>query len=480
VEMLSRFRTRAEQEAVIAKLAAGSVDIVIGTHRLLSSDVRLKDLGLLVIDEEQRFGVTSKEQLKKLRTEVDVLTMTATPIPRTLYMSLTNVRDISIINTAPEERLPVITYVMRRDEDVIRQAVLRELDRGGQVFFVHNRIQTIYTEKARLSKIIPEASIGVAHGQMNEAELEAVMQAFAEGEINVLLSTNIIEAGLDIPNANTLIVDHADRFGLAQLYQLRGRVGRSASRAFAYFFHPPRHQLTPEAAARLETIQEYSDLGAGLNIAMRDLEIRGAGDVLGIRQSGHIASVGFHLYMQMLAQAVKRMKDERDGRTSGTGEAEPAGAPREMVTIELPIPTYIPTDFVADMALRIQIYRRMGDLRDEADIEALGEELADRFGPLPPPVINLLYQLQVKVRALRAGVDAIVSEGGQISIRVPGLAYADRVALQKRLGHNTRVSRTAVWLPREDAWQDALLGILDALISSPVAVSPSTIIETSP
>ncbi|GAB4476543.1 MAG: transcription-repair coupling factor [Anaerolineae bacterium] len=469
VEMLSRFRSPAEQEHTIAGLAAGTVDIVIGTHRLLSSDVSFKDLGLLIIDEEQRFGVAHKEQLKRMRTEVDVLTLTATPIPRTLYMGLTGVRDISMINTAPEERLPIVTHVGRRDDDLIRQAVLREIDRGGQVFFVHNRIQSIYTEQARLQRLIPEAAIGVAHGQMNEAELERVMQDFAEGHINLLLSTNIIEAGLDIPNANTLIVDRADRFGLAQLYQLRGRVGRSATRAFAYFFHPPYHRLTPEARARLETIAEYSDLGAGMNIAMRDLEIRGSGDILGIRQSGHIAAVGFHLYMRMLAQAVKQLRELREGTaTPVRGEPE---APREVVTIDIPLPTYIPTDYIPDMALRIQIYRRMGDLADEAAIAALGEELADRFGPLPAPLENLLYQLRVKLLALRASVDAVVGEGGQMSIRLPGLAYVDRAGLQRRLGHNCRVSRAAIWLPREGAWQQALLEVLEMLAEERIALA---------
>ncbi len=469
VEMLSRFRSPAEQERTIAGLAAGTVDIVIGTHRLLSSDVTFKDLGLLVIDEEQRFGVAHKEQLKRMRTEVDVLTLTATPIPRTLYMGLTGVRDISMINTAPEERLPIVTHVGRRDDDLIRQAVLREIDRGGQVFFVHNRIQSIYTEKARLERLIPEAAIGVAHGQMNEAELERVMQDFAAGRINLLLSTNIIEAGLDIPNANTLIVDRADRFGLAQLYQLRGRVGRSANRAFAYFFHPPYHRLTPEARARLETIAEYSDLGAGMNIAMRDLEIRGSGDILGIRQSGHIAAVGFHLYMRMLAQAVKQLRELREGAAAPV-RVEPE-APREVVTIDIPLPTYIPTDYIPDIALRIQIYRRMGDLTDEAAIAALGEELTDRFGPLPAPLENLLYQLRVKLLALRAGVDAVMGEGGQMSIRLPGLAYVDRVGLQQRLGHNCRVSRAAIWLPREEDWQEALLDVLDRLVQERIALA---------
>lgn len=472
VAMLSRFRTRAEQEAIVQQLAAGSTDIVIGTHRLLSGDVAFKDLGLLIIDEEQRFGVTHKEQLKRMRAEVDVLTLTATPIPRTLYMGLSGVRDVSLINTAPEERLPVRTTVGRRDDGQIRQAILRELDRGGQVFYVHNRVQTIYSEQARLAQLVPEANFAVAHGQMHEAQLESVMTRFAKAEVDVLVTTSIIEAGLDFPNANTLIVDRADRFGLAQLYQLRGRVGRSANRAFAYFFHPPASRLTPEARARLQTIAEHADLGSGFNIAMRDLEIRGAGELLGVRQSGSIAAVGFHLYTQMLAQAVRRLRAERDGTLAeGVAEGTLADEPRrESVTIDLLLPTYVPTDYVPDMALRIQLYRRMAELHNEDALRDLRVELEDRFGPLPSPVDNLLYQLRVKQRALLAGVEAVVSEGQQVSIRLGGLAHADRPGLQRALGHGVRVSRTAIWLPlgEGDGWQAALIAVLDRLAGEPV------------
>ncbi|MBN1966359.1 MAG: transcription-repair coupling factor, partial [Anaerolineae bacterium] len=460
IEMLSRFRDRRAQSTILNDLAAGQVDIVIGTHRLLQSDVEFKDLGLLIIDEEQRFGVTHKETLKRLRTEIDVLTMTATPIPRTLYMALTGLRDISTIQTPPEERLPVNTYIGTYDRRMTREAVLREIERGGQVYFVHNRVQTIETQAAALSKLVPEARIAVAHGQMDETQLERIMFEFAQGETDVLVSTSIIESGLDIPNANTLIVDRADWFGLAQLYQLRGRVGRGAARAYAYFFHPPFHRLTDDALARLETIKAQNELGAGFQIAMRDLEIRGAGDILGARQSGHIAAVGFHLYTQLLSQAVQRSKN-------GSKLAnEPDDANGPTVTIDLPSPAYIPTDFIPDVALRLQLYRRLADLPDDAAIDEMGDEMTDRFGPLPEAVTGLLYQLKVKQRAQGAQATAIGNENGQVYIRLPYLAEVDRTALQHYLANDVRVSRTAVWLPRDlpqDEWQARLLDLLDRL-----------------
>lgn len=467
VEMLSRFRTAAEQSHILEGMRDSSVDIVVGTHRLLGNDIVFNDLGLLIIDEEQRFGVTHKEKLKQLRTEVDVLTLTATPIPRTLYMSLTGIRDISVINTAPQERLPIATHVGRRDNDLIRQAIMREIERNGQTFFVHNRVKTIYAERDRLEKLVPEATFSVGHGQMSESELEAVMTRFATGEVDVLLTTTIIEAGLDIPNANTLIVDRADRFGLSQLHQLRGRVGRGANLAYAYFFHPGYGKLTGEARARLDTIAEETDLGAGMNIAMRDLEIRGAGDILSGRQHGHISTVGFHLYTRMLAQAVKKLRDERNGGADGSlpqveGDITTL-AQRGALTIDLPIPTYLPTDYIPDLSLRVTIYRRMADIHSREDIRTLKEELEDRFGPLPPPVEGLLYQLQVKILGLSAGIDAVLTEGNQLNLRIPGLAYTNRQALQQAIGHNVRVSRTGVWLPREDDWQDALLEVLSQL-----------------
>ncbi|MBN2305567.1 MAG: transcription-repair coupling factor, partial [Anaerolineae bacterium] len=435
VEMLSRFRSPAEQRQILYELADGQIDIIIGTHRLLQSDVQVKDLGLLIIDEEQRFGVTHKENFKRLRTEVDVLTLTATPIPRTLYMSLTGIRDISMIQTPPEERLPIVTHVGVYNDKLVRQAILREVDRGGQVYFVHNRVQTIATIASRLRRLIPEVEIAVGHGQMDEQRLELVMTAFARGDFDVLLSTTIIESGLDIPNANTLIVDRADWFGLAQLYQLRGRVGRGANQAYAYFFHPRASRLTPDARARLETISEQTDLGAGMSIAMRDLEIRGAGDLLGTRQSGHIAAVGFHLYTELLAQAVNHLK--------GQGEAPHLPVATPTLTIDLPTPAYIPTNYMAEAALRVQLYRRLAELETLDAINEIQIELADRFGPPPRAVQGLLFQLRVKLLALAANATAVANENGQISIRLPYLATADRAALQQQLNHNVRVSRTA-------------------------------------
>ncbi len=308
VEMLSRFRQPKAQDEILLKLGMGEIDIVIGTHRLIQVDVQFKDLGLVIIDEEQRFGVAHKEHFKKLRTEVDVLTLTATPIPRTLYMALTGVRDISVINTPPAERLPVVTHIGPYSPKIVRQATLRELDRGGQVFFLHNRVHTIHAMEHHLQTLIPEARIGIAHGQMPEQELALVMHQFTQGEIDILLCTSIIESGLDIPNANTLIVDRGDTFGLAQLYQLRGRVGRGAQRAYAYFFRHKRRLPTNEGQERLEIIAENTQLGSGYSIAMRDLEMRGAGDLLGTKQHGYIASVGFHLYSRMLAQTVREVR----------------------------------------------------------------------------------------------------------------------------------------------------------------------------
>jgi len=456
VEMLSRFRSRAEQGKILDRLLADQVDIIIGTHRLLQRDVTFADLGLLVIDEEQRFGVTHKERLKQMRTEVDVLTMTATPIPRTLYMALTGVRDISVIETPPEERLPVTTYVGQYDAQLVRRAILRELERGGQVFYVHNRVRTIHAVLHQLEKLVPEAAFAVGHGQMREADLEQAMLRFVAGEIDVLVCTSIIESGLDIPNANTLIVERADGFGLAQLYQLRGRVGRGAQRAYAYFFHNRVTHLTPEARQRLETIREASDLGAGYTIAMRDLEIRGAGDILGTRQSGQIAAIGFDLYTRLLTRAVQELRAQRDGKPL---PPEPLGS----IRIDLPIPVQLTEDYLPDVRLRLQMYRRLAKLGSMAQIDEMEQELADRFGPLPEPAQNLVYQLRLKVLARDARVGTIGMENGRLVLRSGGGDYPDRERLKEILGQRAVVGRRDVWVPHQPGWRDELVAVLEKM-----------------
>jgi len=453
LEMLSRFRSRSEQRAILEKLAIGQIDIIIGTHRLLQNDVAFADLGLLIIDEEQRFGVTHKERLKQMRTEVDVLTLTATPIPRTLYMALTGVRDISTIETPPEERLPVSTYVGTYDEQLVRRALLRELERGGQAFYVHNRVRTIETVRRKLERLIPEASIAVGHGQMRENELEKVMLGFSAGDVEVLVCTSIIESGLDIPNANTLIVERAERFGLAQLYQLRGRVGRAAQRAYAYFFHSRLSRLTPDARRRLETIREASELGAGYTIAMRDLEIRGAGDVLGTRQSGHIGAVGFDLYTRLLTRAVQEQRAERAGRP-----APPA--PLGSVRIELPLAVRLPEAYVTDGRLRLQIYRRLAQLESMTQIDEMEQELLDRFGPPPEAARNLFYQLRLKSSARDAGVAAIAIDNERLALRSGGVDFPEREELRKALIGRAVVSRRELFLPLKPGWRQVLVSVL--------------------
>jgi transcription-repair coupling factor (superfamily II helicase) len=458
VEMLSRFRSEKEQDAILQRLREGNVDMVIGTHRLLQPDVMFKDLGLLIIDEEQRFGVTHKEQLKKMRTEVDVLTLTATPIPRTMYMSLVGVRDISTIDTPPEERLPVATYVGEYDDHLVRQAVLRELDRGGQVFFVHNRVLGIEQIAHRLAKVVPEARTGIGHGQMDEHELEKVMIDFVKGDVDVLLCTSIIESGLDIPNANTLIVDRSDRFGLAQLYQLRGRVGRGATRAYAYFLYDKVSGMTEDARRRLEAIREANELGMGYSIAMRDLEIRGAGDLLGMRQSGHISAVGFDLYTKLLQRAVSEMKALRDGTPAPS-------MPLTGVNIDLPLQAHVPTDYVTNEGLRLQLYRRMGNITLAGEIDALAQELADRFGPLPKAVENLMFQLHLKVLAAKAQVSAIVRdrERNNIVIKSEALEHADRFALQRKVGSAAAVQRREAHVVNDETWRIKLVKVLEEI-----------------
>lgn len=465
VEMLSRFRTTQQQREILFRLALGGIDIIIGTHRLLQSDVAFKDLGLLIIDEEQRFGVTHKEFLKQMRTEVDVLTLTATPIPRTLYMALTGVRDISTINTPPEERLPIITHVGPYSKRLARQAILRELERGGQVFFVHNRVHTITALRAHLERLVPEARIAIAHGQMPENELSERMDQFTAGEIDLLLSSSIIESGLDIPNANTLIVDRADTFGLAQLYQLRGRVGRGAQRAYAYFFKHPRRLPTVEGRQRLETIAENAQLGAGFSIAMRDMEIRGTGDILGTRQHGHIAAVGFHLYTRLLAEAISRLRSDRSLPLDPTISSFDIHRP--LVSVDLPLDVGIPAGYVPDKDMRLHLYRRIADLRSLAELDAISEEFHDRFGEAPESVHNLLYQMKVKLLAEQAGLSSVTAESDQIALRFREGAVPSQLP---SMDHQVRVGKTALWFPftADKDWKTSLVAILRELRAQPI------------
>ncbi len=481
VEMLSRFRTPREQNEIIRQLLLGNVDILIGTHRLISQDVEFKDLGLVIIDEEQRFGVTHKEHFKKLRTEVDVLTLTATPIPRTLYMALTGVRDISTLNTPPEERLPIITHVGPYSPRLVRQAVLRELERGGQIFFVHNRVQTIHAMQMHLKNLVPQARVGVGHGQLPEGELAEIMHKFTSGQIDILLATTIIELGLDIPNANTLIVDRADTFGLAQLYQLRGRVGRASQRAYAYFFRHRKKSPTLEGQERLEVIAENTQLGAGYSIAMRDLEIRGAGELLGAKQSGHITSVGFHLYTRMLAQAVRQLKavgatlkvlPEMQPSTFNLQLSQYEQELKEPVTVDLPLAIGIPAAYVHNQDLRLRLYRRIASMREEREIEPLAEEFADRFGPLPLMVQNLFYQMRIKLRADAVGIQSVSLESGQIVLRYPILNPNMAQRMMPDMGPGVRGGKNAYWcnFVKDENWQERLLDVLERLQSRVIVI----------
>jgi len=463
VDMLSRFRSPAEQRKIINNLKQGGVDIIIGTHRLIQPDIAFKDLGLVMIDEEQRFGVAHKEHLKQLRTEVDVLTLTATPIPRTLYMALTGVRDISTINTPPEERLPIVTHVGPYDPQLVRKAILRELERGGQVFFVHNRVQTILGIKTQLTKLVPEARFGVAHGQMAEKELEKQMRDFIQGEIDVLISTSIIESGLDIPNANTLIVDRADTFGLAQLYQLRGRVGRGAQRAYTYFFKHQHRPSTEEGHLRLETLAENTQLGAGFSIAMRDLEIRGAGDFLGMRQHGHIAAVGLNLYTRLLNQAVNQIR--KHGELQQDALPISAVAYHPIISVDLPLLIAIPEAYIPDKDFRLRLYRRLADAHSFKEIKQLKDEFLDRFGPIPPETENLFYQLEVRTWAEKVGASSVSVENGQVSIRFPTLPEGLPPRTFPNLGKEIRAGKNAVWFSAQDDdnWQEKLLHTLQII-----------------
>jgi len=403
VEALSRFRSAAEQKRIVEKLKSGEVDVVIGTHRLLSKDIEFKDLGLLVVDEEQRFGVRHKERLKQLRVNVDVLTLSATPIPRTLHMSLLGVRDMSNINTPPKDRLPVHTEIVQFDRDLIRQVILREVHRGGQVFFVHNRVSSIYRMADLLQRVIPEVEFGVAHGQMNEHELEKAILNFMDRKFHVLIATMIIESGIDMPNVNTMIINRADRFGLAQLYQLRGRVGRSHHKAYCYLVIPPIRNLTTEAIKRLETIEQFTDLGSGFQIAMRDLEIRGAGNMLGGEQSGFIDALGFDLYCKILDEAVQEARFEELPQEAGAALSEK----KDECRVELDSDAYLPDDYVEIPAERVAIYRRLAEAKKLSDIEMVQEELIDRFGRLPEAAENLMGLASLKLLGTKLGLRSL-------------------------------------------------------------------------
>jgi transcription-repair coupling factor (superfamily II helicase) len=403
IEHVSRFRPAAEQRAAVQRFARGEVDILIGTHRLLSRDVRAKDLGLLIVDEEQRFGVKQKELLRQLKLKVDVISMSATPIPRTLQMSLAGVRDISVIETPPEGRRPVRTYVGEYDEELVRRALEREKARGGQAFFLHNRVETIDETAERLRGVCPGMRFEVAHGQMDERTLERRMLSFLRGDADVLVCTSIIESGIDIPQANTLVVERADTFGLAQLYQIRGRVGRSRERAYAYLLYPSAAALTPEAAQRLSTLSDYTELGAGFKIAMRDLEIRGAGNLLGDEQSGHVAALGFELYMQMLDEAVTASADDH------AEEWEP-------VRLDVNVDAYVPADYIPYEHAKVEVHRRIAGAREVADLMGLRDELEDRFGELPEPLLNLISLQQARIKLGQAGATAVTFRGGRLAV----------------------------------------------------------------
>jgi transcription-repair coupling factor (superfamily II helicase) len=418
IKPISRFQTDKEVAETLRGLADGTVDLVIGTHRLLSPETRFKELGLVIIDEEQRFGVEHKERLKEMRTQVDVLAMSATPIPRSLEMGLSGIREMSTILTPPEERHPVLTFVGPYDDKQIAAAIRREMLREGQVFFVHNRVRSIDKVAKHLAELVPEAKVGVAHGQMNEHQLEKIMVDFWEKEYDVLVATTIVESGLDIPNANTLIVDRADMYGLSQLHQLRGRVGRGRERAYSYFLYPPEAPLTETAHERLATIAQHTEMGAGMFVAMKDLEIRGSGNVLGAEQSGHIAGVGFDLYVRMVGEAVRELRE--DG---------PAETPE--VKVELPVDAHIPHEYVPGERLRLEAYRRIAGIQDSSEIEAVREELADRFGPLPVPVLNLLEVARFRALARKGGLTDVTLQGNHIRFSPVRLPESRTVRLQR-------------------------------------------------
>jgi transcription-repair coupling factor (superfamily II helicase) len=464
VEMVSRLRKPAEVKEVLQRFSEGKVDVLLGTHRLLSRDVRGKDLGLLIVDEEQRFGVKQKELLRRLKLKVDVLSLSATPIPRTLQMSLAGLRDISVIETPPEGRRPVRTYVGPYDEELVGRAIRREVERGGQAFFLHNRIDSLHEATERLRALCPGVRFAEAHGQMDEIDLEATMLSFVRGEHDCLVATTIIESGIDIPSANTLIVERADQLGLSQAYQIRGRVGRSSERAYAYLLYPSPEALTGDAAARLATLSDNTELGSGFRVAMRDLEIRGAGNLLGDEQSGHVAAVGFELYCQMLEDAAESMR-------AGIEEGEGLGPEREPVRVELDVDAFVPGDYVPFEAAKIDIHRRIAAARERGELRALADELADRFGPVPQPVANLLDLQRARLELEAAGVRSIEFRAGRLRAFPLELDSSQAEAMAEHVPeaiYQWREKTLAVPVPDEPA---ARLGALGAIVDGLGAVA---------
>ena len=490
IDVISRFRSRDEQQDILERLSNGRIDIIIGTHRLIQRDIAFKDLGLVVIDEEQKFGVRHKEHMKRLRAAVDVLTLSATPIPRTLYMSIAGIRDMSNMETAPEERLPVRTFVSESSDDLIREAILRELDRGGQVFFLHNRVKGIERVSRRLRELVPEASFTIGHGQMPEGQLEEVVTAFERGEYDVLVCTTIIEAGIDMPNVNTLIVDDADRFGLAQLHHIRGRVGRGAKQGFAYLLVQPNKSLTEEADARLNTILAATELGSGFKIAMRDLEIRGMGNVIGAEQSGHVAAIGLHLYTQLLSQSVeelkKRMEQSPNGEVpvigpastvrngslpspspfggSATGDGGPNGRtpnpatngdtdwqPPSMVRadVRLGVDDNVPPEYIEDLAQRLSFHQRLSWASNQEEIDALRDELRDRYGPIPESVEGILETARIRLLAEQADCSSVRVNEDRARIMMNSPVGGAKTQLQRLLGPQARVGNTQIVVQAE-------------------------------
>jgi transcription-repair coupling factor (superfamily II helicase) len=463
VEVLSRFRSPSQQRDILRRAATGEVDVLIGTHRLLQKDVSFKNLGLLIIDEEQRFGVRHKEQLKRLREAIDVLTLTATPIPRTLHMGLVGIREISVIDTPPEGRLPIKTYLQPFEDRLVREAVLRELDREGQVYLVHNRVATIQSMADKVRALVPEARVVVAHGQMDEGQLEKIMLDFAHHGADVLVCSTIIENGLDIPNVNTIIVNNAHRLGLTQLYQLRGRVGRSFSQAYAYLLYPRDVRMTRDAARRMEAVFEAQELGAGMSIAMRDLEIRGVGNLLGAEQSGHAAAIGFDLYTRMIGEAVERLR----------------GMPVEeapSVNLDLPITMYLPPEFVGNETERLTLYRRLAAVGSQGELDSVSDEIRDRFGTFPGSVQNLLRSVRLKLLAREARVTAVSLGPDALVLRGGPTAVYDRVSLYKKYGSEARISTNVLRLARHRLgldWLPALEEILGDMIRLRQQVTPA-------